>query len=292
MRTISSSLSESNLPSLVESLVAALLAGDEAGALQVVSLAPAAGLGHVEIAESLILAAHARVGLAWHKGDITVAHEHRASHLVLRCLEKAKDLADRQGSHGRQAAVLCVEGDNHWLAARAIANVLETQGWFVSFLGENVPVSSVKAFFAEGVFRVVVVSATPLDSTDALKQTIKSLQDVPGKPLIIAGGYAAANLKEASKYYVSSLSEAVQKCSRLLEEEGVATNLDRWLEKLARNLVRLRKSKGMTQTDLAEAASIDRSYIGSVEKGKQNVSLAAVVKIAEALGVAPQDLLE
>lgn len=54
----------------------------------------------------------------------------------------------------------------------------------------------------------------------------------------------------------------------------------------------LRNLKKMSQEELADAAGLDRTYIGSVERGKRNISLMNILKIAQALGVKPSLLLE
>lgn len=52
----------------------------------------------------------------------------------------------------------------------------------------------------------------------------------------------------------------------------------------------LRKAKGWTQEQLAEASSIHYSYIGGVERGERNISLETLEKIVIALQVAPMEL--
>jgi transcriptional regulator with XRE-family HTH domain len=42
---------------------------------------------------------------------------------------------------------------------------------------------------------------------------------------------------------------------------------------------------------LAQAADLDRTYISAVEHGKQNLTLAAVMRLAEALDVPFEQLL-
>lgn len=54
----------------------------------------------------------------------------------------------------------------------------------------------------------------------------------------------------------------------------------------------LRLKIGWSQERLAHECQLDRSYIGSVERGERNVSLVNIHKIARALGVAPSKLLE
>ncbi len=52
----------------------------------------------------------------------------------------------------------------------------------------------------------------------------------------------------------------------------------------------LRKARGWTQEQLAEAASLHYSYIGGVERGDRNISLETLEKIVEAFGVEPLEL--
>jgi len=41
----------------------------------------------------------------------------------------------------------------------------------------------------------------------------------------------------------------------------------------------------MNQGELAERAGVDRAYISLVENGKQNLTMSALVKLADALSV-------
>lgn len=50
----------------------------------------------------------------------------------------------------------------------------------------------------------------------------------------------------------------------------------------------IRKSKGLTQDQLAELSQFHYSYIGGVERGERNISLSNLAKIADALQVKPQ----
>lgn len=53
----------------------------------------------------------------------------------------------------------------------------------------------------------------------------------------------------------------------------------------------LRKGIELSQESLAHQAGLDRSYVGGVERGEYNISLLNICLLAEALGVAPHELL-
>ena len=52
----------------------------------------------------------------------------------------------------------------------------------------------------------------------------------------------------------------------------------------------LRLKIGLSQEQLAAKASIDRSYLGAIERGEHNLSLNNILKIADALSVHPSML--
>lgn len=53
----------------------------------------------------------------------------------------------------------------------------------------------------------------------------------------------------------------------------------------------LRLRKGLSQEALAGEAGLDRTYVSSCERGKRNISLENIYRLAEALSVEPYQLL-
>jgi transcriptional regulator with XRE-family HTH domain len=54
---------------------------------------------------------------------------------------------------------------------------------------------------------------------------------------------------------------------------------------------RARGAMGMSQEALAFEAGLDRSYMGGIERGEQNVALINLMKIASSLGLPASALL-
>ncbi|WP_283787044.1 helix-turn-helix domain-containing protein [Bermanella sp. WJH001] len=53
----------------------------------------------------------------------------------------------------------------------------------------------------------------------------------------------------------------------------------------------IRKEKGLSQEALADLAGIDRSYMGHIERGDQNITLTKIFQIAKALETSPHNLI-
>lgn len=52
-----------------------------------------------------------------------------------------------------------------------------------------------------------------------------------------------------------------------------------------------RKALGLSQEALADAAGIDRSHMGKIERGERNVTVLNIVRIAIALKKLPSEIL-
>ncbi|WP_308201875.1 helix-turn-helix domain-containing protein [Salinibacter ruber] len=55
---------------------------------------------------------------------------------------------------------------------------------------------------------------------------------------------------------------------------------------------RCREDLGLSQEKLAEKAGVHRTYVGGVERGEQNVSLANILNLADALDLSASELME
>jgi transcriptional regulator with XRE-family HTH domain len=62
-----------------------------------------------------------------------------------------------------------------------------------------------------------------------------------------------------------------------------------WARIVGANVRRLRKARGLTQEKLALDAAIDLTYLGGIERGRRNPSVAVLGRLAGVLEVHPRD---
>ena len=73
---------------------------------------------------------------------------------------------------------------------------------------------------------------------------------------------------------------------------GFRTPDAKYLQNLFAGNVRLvRVARGLSQEELAERASLDRTYISSIERRLRNLSIQNIQRLALALDIDPRDLL-
>ena len=53
-----------------------------------------------------------------------------------------------------------------------------------------------------------------------------------------------------------------------------------------------RKKKGLSQEELGFKSSLHRTYISEVERGRRNISIVNIAKIAKALGMKVKDFFD
>ena len=70
--------------------------------------------------------------------------------------------------------------------------------------------------------------------------------------------------------------------------EGLDT--DAVCSELGERVRSLRQSQNITQEELAYRSGLHRTYVGCIERGEKNVSVAAIFKVARGLGVEPWEL--
>lgn len=63
-------------------------------------------------------------------------------------------------------------------------------------------------------------------------------------------------------------------------------------EKVGKRIMQLRKTKKLSQQDLASEANIERSHLTVIESGKKNISLSTLERILEALATKPKEFFD
>lgn len=74
---------------------------------------------------------------------------------------------------------------------------------------------------------------------------------------------------------------------------GTYTTQDKKLLKNLGDRIRtIRQGKGLSQEELAFKAGLDRTYVGSVERGERNISVLNLERIMRALGSTTAEALK
>jgi methanogenic corrinoid protein MtbC1/DNA-binding XRE family transcriptional regulator len=274
----------------------ALSEGDDAAAKDLIKRLMDDGLSSREIYLRVLFPAMQRIGDLWRAGDINVAHEHLATQITLSQMEALRASMETRPLPGRWALIACAQGEEHWVGARMAADFFMLDGWRVDFLGADVPAAHLVELVDQRRPQVVGVSVTMKQNLKHAWRAVEAIAALGSAPKIILSGQAVLNgsLKESAKRYCAvakDAGEGVTLASTLLNTETPKAVLQQYLAELGRRIRELRTCRGWTQQSLAAATRLTRAYLVAVEGGKQNVTLDVVIRIANGLGVPPDQLL-
>jgi transcriptional regulator with XRE-family HTH domain len=74
-----------------------------------------------------------------------------------------------------------------------------------------------------------------------------------------------------------------EKGNKMDKVEKEQTGDTRIVETVAENVRRARKAAGLSQEELAIEAQLDRTYISQVERGKRNITVVVLARLARAM---------
>ena len=131
------------------------------------------------------------VGRLWETNRITVAQEHMATAITQHVIAHLFPLIKPAQAQRGRMVITGVEGELHQVGPNMVADVLESAGWDVRFLGTNTPASGVLQAVEEHRADVLGISATMLFNLPSVRRLIAEALALPGRNLrVILGGSA------------------------------------------------------------------------------------------------------
>jgi methanogenic corrinoid protein MtbC1/DNA-binding XRE family transcriptional regulator len=275
----------------------ALGRGDAEDAAQVIDELVAGQSSLLEIYLQVIAPALVSIGDSWCSGEIGVGDEHLATQIVVQQMDRLRSLfvAPEPRSPYR-VLVACVEGEQHFIGARMVADLCLSKGWAVDFLGPDTPTSALVEMAKRRHAQLVAMSVTMEQGMGHVQRVLDELVGLSPAPNVVLGGQLfSANALSVSLHrgcvIARDAAEGIDLIGKLLRADRPRAVLKEYLMVLGRRVRELRTKKGWTQEELAEATRVTRGCIVAVEGGKQNVSMDILVRLANAFFVAPEVLL-
>jgi methanogenic corrinoid protein MtbC1 len=168
---------------------AALLAGDEIAAEQVIREAIDAELSTAQVDDEIIAPSLWLIGELWERGEISIAHEHLATEISMRVLALQREARRVAGSRGGHEVMLAAPpGELHTVALRMVANLLREAGYQVRMLGADVPPADLAALAERHRPDVICMSSTMPGGGDQVLITMDEVQQLWKGTGFVVGG--------------------------------------------------------------------------------------------------------
>ena len=284
----------SPLHAACQSYLDAILAGDKNLAHQVILGELQSGTMPMDAYLHILVPAQRRIGELWLNGDLSIANEHMATEITTLEMELLRGIANRKPSINRKVLVATAPGERHSLGARIVSDFLYINGWDVDFLGTDIPADELGIFAKERKPDVIALSIVLSENINGAKEAIAMVkQYAPTIPIMIGGPGVNGEdqVKELGADGFAADASAAVRTARDLAGIGQAESLEQALAELGSRIQAARRAVNWNQQNLAESAGMDRTYISALENGKQNLTISALLKIANALDVPASSLI-
>ncbi len=171
---------------------ALLLAADYAGGLKIAESVLARENGQEALYLGLIKPVMYDIGRLWEDDKISTAEEHLATSLIGRMLAALYEKLPFSATDRGKAIVTSAPNEYHELGARLLADMLESDGWDVLFLGANTPAHALIDMIRKTRPRFVAISLTMPFSIDRVSGIISAIRAIPELSFvkIMVGGAA------------------------------------------------------------------------------------------------------
>lgn len=172
---------------LAHDVLEALLAGDRQRGFMMVSEALDDGMELPALYLEVFQPALWELGRLWQANRITVAQEHLVSAGIQVAMAQLLPRATRAPRNGRVAVVASMEGELHEIGARMVADLLESAGWTIHYVGANTPTSALADLAAAHDAQIVAVSVTVASNLARLHRIIANLRSVTTAAVLVGG---------------------------------------------------------------------------------------------------------
>lgn len=183
-------MSPSLLTKLAGDFVQAQLAGDRRAAVSLVVNGVTSGLSVADIQQHVIRAAQEEIGRLWQSNTISIAQEHLATGISQIALARLFDYAQHVDDNGKLVYVACVQGEQHDLPARLVADYLDHGGFNVRYFGPDVPTHDLLSAIRSKEPDLLALSVTMSFNVAALRSAVRQVRLVAPSLPIAVGGHA------------------------------------------------------------------------------------------------------
>lgn len=173
-------------------LEVALLAGRQGEALALLNRCMDAGHALIDVELHVIQPALYRIGEKWQANEVSVAQEHLASAIVQAIMTLGLLRSTPPAPVGKRVLLACVEGNEHAIGLRMVADAFQLAGWELQYLGANVPTSALLRQVEAWQPHLVGLSVSFPQQLRIVRNVIARMEEHFGatRPPVIVGGLA------------------------------------------------------------------------------------------------------
>jgi MerR family transcriptional regulator, light-induced transcriptional regulator len=176
---------------LANSYLSSLLVMNREEAESLVMHRVSSGLSTKDLLEHVIYPVQQEIGRLWQENRVTVVQEHYCTAATDTLIARLRH-SFRGMVRSVSALLVCAEGEQHCLGLKMFANILEADGWRVTYAGSNCPATDVLKQVRTTSPDLLAISVATSLALSSARQLISEVRSMPLAvfPRILVGGRA------------------------------------------------------------------------------------------------------
>ncbi len=168
-----------------------LLAGNRVACRNFVQTKLAELKNPIRIYEELLWLAMEKVEKLFRSDRINVASEHMATRINRSIADQLQLSLSKNVSNGKRIVISCADGEPEELGAQMTADLMESQGWEVFYLGGGVPNDEILSLVGQLRPQLLMVYGTQPQGVPGVRQLVDLIREIGVNPtmnIMVSGG--------------------------------------------------------------------------------------------------------
>jgi methanogenic corrinoid protein MtbC1 len=127
----------------------------------------------------------------WRSDQISAIEEHLATRINRTIVDQLQNKLPRRPSRNKKIAICCAQAELQELGAQIMADMFESDGWDIRFLGGGLTNEDILAFVNEYAPDILLIYGTAAKQAPSIRQLIDRIKSVnawPNMRIMLSGG--------------------------------------------------------------------------------------------------------
>ena len=163
---------------IMEKYMRAILAGDRTGCRKAIEEVMQSGTPATSVYMDIIWPMMVEIEKLHKTEQITASQEHMATRINRTIVDQLQNKLPHKQSRGKKIAICCSQSEIHELGAQMMADVFDSDGWEVKFLGGGLTSEDVLNFVNEYNPDILMIYGTEPQQAPEIRHLIDRVKDV------------------------------------------------------------------------------------------------------------------
>lgn len=176
---------------ILEQYLSSLLVGDRKACRRTIEHALQTGMPANLVYVDIIWPIMVEVEQLWRSDRITGTEEHLATRINRTIVDQLQNKLPRRPAKNKKIAICCAEAELQELGAQMMADLFESDGWDVKFLGGGLTSEDILAFVHEYAPEILLIYGTAPKQAPGVRRLIDTVKDINARPemrIMVSGG--------------------------------------------------------------------------------------------------------